>query len=71
MNDPGCIECLSHIVQWSELADENEQLKSTLRQRDRIANRLRRKIASLQRRLDLADQLLEQQDALLTTLVQN
>ena len=71
MNNPDCIECFTHLIQWSDLSDENEYLKEALRKADSKSNRLRRKIIRLQRRIELADQLLEQQDVLLTALVQN
>lgn len=68
MNNPGCIDCLTHIVQWSNLADENERLQTELDNAERITIRLRRKINRLKRRMELANQLIERQDVLLTAL---
>ena len=69
MNNQECEDCIAHVVQWSDMADENERLKIALRNVERTSTRLRRKINRLHRRIEMAEQLIEQQDVLLTALV--
>ena len=71
MDYSDCIECLTHIAQWTDLADENDQLKKAVQAANKAQSRLRRKFNRLKRKFALANQLIEQQDILLTILAQN
>ena len=70
MDYSDCIECLTHIAQWTDLADENDQLKKAVQAANKAQSRLRRKFNRLKRKFALANQLIEQQDILLTILAQ-
>ena len=60
--EPDCIQCLASLVMINDQRLENQQLQRRLR-------KLKRKIRMLKRKLTAAKILLDEQDALLTLIV--